>query len=30
MMGVTITLTKVDAELKECIDMDAYSVGLKQ
>ena len=30
MMGVTLTLLKLDEELKELIDMDAYSMGLKQ
>ncbi len=30
MMGVTLTVMKVDEELKELIDLDAYSVGLKQ
>ena len=30
MAGVTMTLMKLDQELKECIDMDADSVGLKQ
>ncbi|MFA5514330.1 MAG: dihydroxyacetone kinase subunit DhaK [Sphaerochaetaceae bacterium] len=30
MMGVTLTVMKVDDELKELIDMDAYSMGLKQ
>ncbi len=30
MMGVTLTIMKLDEELKECIDMPADSVGLKQ
>lgn len=30
MMGVTVTLIKLDEELKECIDYPADSVGLKQ
>ncbi len=30
MMGVTLTLMKLDAELKELVDMDCYSMGLKQ
>jgi phosphoenolpyruvate---glycerone phosphotransferase subunit DhaK len=30
MMGVTLTLMKVDAELKELIDVEADSMGLKQ
>jgi len=30
MMGITLTLMKVDGELKELIDMDAYSMGLRQ
>jgi dihydroxyacetone kinase-like protein len=30
MMGVTLTVMKLDEELKELIDMDAYSIGLKQ
>lgn len=30
MMGVTLTVMTLDEELKELIDMDAYSVGLKQ
>jgi phosphoenolpyruvate---glycerone phosphotransferase subunit DhaK len=30
MMGVTLTLCKLDDELRELIDMDAYSVGLRQ
>lgn len=30
MMGVTLTVMKLDDELKECIDMPANSVGLKQ
>lgn len=30
MMGVTLTVMKVDEELKELIDMDCYSMGLKQ
>lgn len=29
MMGVTLTVMKLDDELKECIDMPANSVGLK-
>jgi phosphoenolpyruvate---glycerone phosphotransferase subunit DhaK len=30
MMGITLTVMKLDSELKELIDMDAYSMGLKQ
>ena len=30
MMGVTLTVMKLDDELRECIDMPANSVGLKQ
>jgi len=30
MMGVTLTVMKLDAELKELIDLDVNSVGLKQ
>jgi dihydroxyacetone kinase-like protein len=30
MMGATLTIMKVDAELKPLIDMDAYSMGFKQ
>ena len=30
MMGVTLTVMKLDEELKECIDMPVISVGLKQ
>lgn len=30
MMGVTLTIMKLDDELKELIDMPAYSMGLKQ
>jgi len=30
MMGVTLTVMKVDEELKQCIDYPADSVGLKQ
>lgn len=30
MMGATLTLMKVDDELKELIDMECYSMGLKQ
>nr|WP_319560088.1 dihydroxyacetone kinase subunit DhaK [Marispirochaeta sp.] len=30
MMGVTLTLMKLDDELKELMDMDCYSMGLKQ
>lgn len=30
MMGITLTLMKLDDELKECIDLEADSVGLKQ
>ena len=30
MQGVTLTLMKVDDELRELIDLEAYSVGLKQ
>lgn len=30
MMGVTLTLLKLDDELKELIDMDVYSMGMRQ
>ena len=30
MMGVTLTVMKVDDELKELIDVEADSIGLKQ
>lgn len=30
MMGITLTLMKVDDELKELIDLDAYSMGMRQ
>ncbi len=30
MMGVTLTVMKLDNELKELIDLDCYSMGLKQ
>jgi dihydroxyacetone kinase-like protein len=30
MMGITLTLLKVDEELKELIDLEAYSMGLRQ
>ncbi len=30
MMGVTLTVMKMDDELKELIDMPAYSMGFKQ
>lgn len=30
MMGVTLTLMKLDSELKELVDMEANSMGLKQ
>ncbi len=30
MMGVTLTVMKLDDELKECLDLPANSVGLKQ
>jgi len=30
MMGVTLTLMKLDDELKECLDMPINSIGLKQ
>lgn len=30
MMGITLTVMKVDEELKELIDADCYSMGLKQ
>jgi hypothetical protein len=29
-MGVTLTVLRLDAELRELIDMDAYSMGLRQ
>ena len=30
MMGITLTVMRVDAELARLIDMDAYSMGLRQ
>jgi dihydroxyacetone kinase-like protein len=30
MMGITVTVMKLDKELKELLDMDCYSMGLKQ
>lgn len=30
MMGITLTVMKLDAELKQLVDMDAYSMGFKQ
>ncbi len=30
MMGITLTVMKLDEELRELIDMDAYSMGLRQ
>ncbi len=30
MMGVTLTVMKLDEELRELMDMDAYSMGLRQ
>jgi dihydroxyacetone kinase-like protein len=30
MMGATLTVMKLDNELKELIDMPCYSMGLKQ
>ncbi len=30
MMGITLTVMKLDEELKELIDLDAYSMGLRQ
>lgn len=30
MMGITLTLMKVDDELKQLIDLDAYSMGMRQ
>ena len=30
MAGITLTIMKVDQELKECIDYEAYCMGLKQ
>ena len=30
MMGITLTVMKLDEELKELIDLDAYSMGFKQ
>jgi len=30
MMGITLTIMKVDEELKELIDLDAYSMGFRQ
>lgn len=30
MMGVTLTIMRLDDELRELIDLDAYSVGLRQ
>ena len=30
MMGATLTVMKLDDELKELVDMEAYTMGLKQ
>ena len=30
MMGATLTIMKLDEELKQLMDMDAYCMGLKQ
>ena len=30
MMGITLTIMKFDDELKTLVDMDAYSMGLRQ
>ena len=30
MMGITLTVMKLDEELKELVDLDAYSMGLRQ
>ncbi|MBU9735693.1 dihydroxyacetone kinase subunit DhaK [Diplocloster agilis] len=30
MMGITLTVMKLDEELRELVDMDCYSMGLKQ
>jgi dihydroxyacetone kinase-like protein len=30
MMGATLSVMKLDEELKELVDMPCYSVGLKQ
>lgn len=30
MMGATLTVMKLDEELKELLDFDCYTVGLKQ
>jgi dihydroxyacetone kinase-like protein len=30
MAGVTLTLMKLDSELKQCIDLAADSMGLRQ
>jgi dihydroxyacetone kinase-like protein len=30
MMGITLTVMKLDAELKELVDLDAYSMGFRQ
>jgi dihydroxyacetone kinase-like protein len=30
MMGITLTVMKLDDELKKCLDMPVNSVGLKQ
>ncbi|MBD3242123.1 MAG: dihydroxyacetone kinase, partial [Chitinivibrionales bacterium] len=30
MAGVTLTVTRLDDELKECIDYEADSMGLRQ
>jgi dihydroxyacetone kinase-like protein len=30
MMGATLTVMKLDSELRELIDMPAYGMGLKQ
>ncbi len=30
MMGITLTIMKIDDELKQLVDLDAYSMGLRQ
>ena len=30
MMGITLTVMKVDDELKQLVDLDCYSMGIKQ
>ena len=30
MMGATVTVMKLDEELKELMDMDAWTMGFKQ